>query len=329
MKTNIILSTLAFLGVASILFILCFLQYLFGSETTLLKISYADMTKSRVHMLIEGKRIWYILGDNRTIERPGFLLDYDLNSKALTLFGLEPDKLALDYANITSDHTLTAGYIMSRQAQDPDYLVCLSRTLQLEIEPYSWSTAQRCRRGSSEQPDGVPDADSSVEPVSYNALDTRGIDRISPTLFFKKPKNDGDSYQIIDASGQIIAERKSPTEEDMKRIVSADPSFNFDPNAPLSQMPVHHESRALGLLPSGEVLLAFDSIWSAKKSVVLIAWDLQANTTRLEKHIFYESLFTPSRFEAFQMDWWSRLKYFVWPERRPIVPLHAIPATTR
>ncbi|WLQ16616.1 hypothetical protein O5O45_11870 [Hahella aquimaris] len=301
----------------------------------MLNVSYASMTKSRVHMLIEGKRIWYAFGDSRTIERPAFLLDYDLDSKSLSLFELKPDDYFFDHAKIMDDYRLIAHFNLTKVPHSPLFGVCIFRTVQLDSASYTWSQQQRCKEQTEAA--SATDSDHSVEAKTDEApdmplpslLSNTKTDRISPSLFFKKPETAGDAYQIIDANGQVIAERKSLSNEDKERIMPVGQVFNFDPSDPLSQMPVNYVSRALGLLPSGEALLAFEFTWAAESSIVLIAWDLQANTTRLEKRIYYKSLFSPSQFQARQLDWWSQVKYFVSPERRPIVPLIAIPTAKR
>ncbi|AZZ92795.1 hypothetical protein EUZ85_19525 [Hahella sp. KA22] len=332
MRIPLVLSTLALLGVAFILFLY---QYLFGAETTLLNVSYASMTKSRVHLLIEGERKWYALGDSKTIERPGFLLDYDLDSKALTLFELKPDDYFFDQAKIMADDMLVAHFKLTKVPHSPLYGACVFRTVQLDSATYTWSPKQRCKAqtgntsATESENNGGGKTNEAPDMPLPSLLSNQKTDRISPSLFFKKPETAGDAYQILDANGQVIAERKSLSDEDKTQIMPVGKLFHFDPNEPLSQMPASFRSRGLGLLPSGEVLLAFEFNWAAENSIVLIAWGLQTNTTRLENRIFYESLFSPTQFEARQLDWWGQFKYFVSPERRPMVPLHAIPATTR
>ncbi|WP_431685714.1 hypothetical protein [Hahella sp. NBU794] len=299
----------------------------------MLNISYANMTNSRVHMLIEGKRIWYPFGDSRTIERPAFLLDYDLESKSLSLFELKPDDYFFDHAKIMDNGKLIAHFKLTRVPHSPLYGVCEFRTVQLNTSSYVWSQKQRCKEqtGNGSAADSGSNGEGKTDISPYmplpSLLSNKKTDRVSPSLFFKKPETAGDAYQILDANGQVIAERKSLSDEDKERLMTVGQLFDFDPNDPLSQMPVNYSSRALGQLPNGEVLLAFEFTWAAEKSIVLIAWDLQTNRTRLENRIYYDSLFSPSQFQARQLGWWSQFKYFVSPERRPIIPLHAIPAT--
>lgn len=334
MKPPLAVAALACLGAA---FILCTYQYLFGAEITFLSVRQAGLSGPRVHMLIEGKRQWYAFGDSKTLERQGFLLDYDLRTEQLTLFELTPDASLFNHAFIMDNHQLLAHLDQGANPHNPSLAECWTRSLQLDAKAYSWSPAQRCQQPawSASPPNSTlpingntadNDKTLALSPPSPSPLSRQPIDRITPSLFFIKPETAGAPYRIVDADERVLAEKNSPTDEATTQSMQIGLPFSFPANEPLLQMPANYPSRALGVLPTGEVLLAFEFVWAAERSIVLIAWDVQNNATRLAKRIYYESLFSPTQFQVRRLGWWAQLKYFVLPKRRPIVPVQSIPS---
>jgi len=122
----------------------------------------------------------------------------------------------------------------------------------------------------------------------------------------------------------VIAEQKSPTEAETEQYLEVGVPFQFNRDAPLTQIHFSESSKALGILPNGDLLLAFDFTIAAKQSIVLLQWDLAENKSKILNRIYYTDLFSISNFDYGLLSWWERLKYFPLEGRHPIVKVQKI-----
>ena len=298
------------------------------SEATLLSATHVDMTGDFVHILVKGEVNKFGYGKQWVEDRENYLLDFSVTSGEMHLYGpLSDPKVYHDLA-INIDHQLVMG-----PDKKNNEINCYFRIMDFAENNYQWSSKQECLEDKTatglgsmtplEISGNLHRVDiRSIKPGSYG--ETLIYETISEELKFQRPSVDGGYYRVIDNNGHVIAEQKSPTEAETEQYLQVGVPFEFNKDAPLRQIHFSELSKALGLLPEGDLLLAFDFTWAAKQSIVLVQWDLARNKSKILSRIYYTDLFSISHFDYNLLNWWEKLKYFPLERRHPIVKVQKI-----
>ncbi len=332
-----------FLGLGSLIlaFIAAFMWAMtsISSEYTFLTASHVSMTgDDLVHLLIKRQRKKYVFGTTRTAERSHYLLDYSINTKAIKLYDVNVDSsesrahLAIDNA-----HRLIKEVNSTNQETQVSQPECYYVTLVLSQAAYRWTDPTVCgERESRTGLNSLPYTDISgnmhrnrpprMIQSSQGKKENEKIvfNRFNKQLQLQKPSTDGGYYKVYDENAELLAEQKILTRRELENIILLGLPFSYAKKNTLPQMAFDKKSKLLGSLPNGDLLLAFDISWAAISSIVLISWNLSENTTQLEGRIFYEDLFSASRFTLRHMELWDKLKAFPFPKRHPLVEVHQI-----
>jgi len=298
------------------------------SEMTSLSATHVDMTGGIVHILVKGEVKKFGYGKHWIEYRENYLLGYSAASGEMSLSGPLSDPKMYQDLTINNDHQLLLGHDKKNSEAD-----CYFRTMDLAQSNYQWSSKQNCSENKTAT--GLESMTPLKLSGNLHRVDAKWIksgsygetltyETISEELTFQRPSVDGGYYRVIDNNGHVIAEQKSPTEAETEQYLQVGVPFEFNKDAPLRQIHFSELSKALGLLPEGDLLLAFDFTWAAKQSIVLVQWDLARNKSKILSRIYYTDLFSISHFDYNLLNWWEKLKYFPLERRHPIVKVQKI-----
>lgn len=304
------------------------------SERTFIDVTHVSMTNGTVHLLMKSKRVDYFWGTGRTVEHRGFLLDYSPLTKNKKLYEITNSdvsnrtRYAITDKNIIFNET---NWIDS--STESRQFLCKFNSIDLYQLPYKKSRQSSCYDSNQK---------NKIDSLSYDVKDTNLrrwnsedlnkkwladlllYNRIDESLRFKRPGFYGDYFQIIDNGDAVIVEQQSITSLKHDEVIQVGIPFEFGRSNTLNEMSFERESRVLGFLENGQLLIAFDFTWAAKKSIVLVKWDLNSNTTQLIDRIYYTDLFSPSTFTLVHSPWWKKIQGFPFKKRHPIVEVFPI-----
>ena len=312
------------------------------SERTFIDATHVSMTNETVHILLKSRRTSYEWGTSRTIEYRGYLLDYSPLTKHKKLYEIRNDdtsnrtRYAITDSNIILNETNKTVYDKKQRVGTSigkRQFYCELDYIDLSLLPYKKSNQSSC--DNSNQKNIINSLSYEVRDTNlwrWNSEDLHNqwlkdsllYGRINNNLRFKRPGSYGDYFRVVDNDGNVIAEKPSITSSRRDKVLQVGVPFEFSKNEILSELSFERESRVLGLLDSGQLLIAFDFTWAAKESILLVKWDLNLNTTQLLDRIYYTDLFSPSTFTLAHSSWWKKMQGFPYTKRHPIVEVISI-----
>ena len=301
------------------------------SSHTFISATSVDRTGDTIHVIIGTRYSTYYFGEESIQERTSYLLDYSLKTGQLSLYGPlgELDKY-YKFA-ITPEHVVVRERNYYNDAIDKN--ACTYSTLALAHKPYRWLPEKACSEGDETfGMSAVPSRDRSGNfhhahrawHWNDDEIWEQPLVEINEDLGFLRPAAGGEFYRVLNANGALVAEVKSVTDEEHKRIYAMSTTNGLYDDAPLNHLSFTTDNKVLGFLPTGELLMAFDVVWKSNGYVFLVTWNLQDNTSQVLEKIAYEDLFSIMIFDYRKLPWWKKLKHFPFKRTHTLGPVNPV-----